>query len=116
LTPDAFSTLWVGRTGRKFSKWGAELEVRPFSFVGGSLRYDRVNLDLDHPGTDFTVLSPRVSFYPALGFASNAQIFLQYSRYGYGGQMLSSLQPNSDKNLGRWFDTDVFKAQAQMSF
>ncbi len=115
-TPDPFTTLWVGRPGRRFHKWGAELAVRPLSWFGASLRYDKVNLDLDEPGKDFVALSPRVTFYPALGFGSEALIYFQYTRYGYGGGMTSSLQPNSDKNLGRWFDTDVFKVQAQMSF
>ncbi len=115
-TPDPFSTLWLGRQGRRFSKWGAELNARALPWFGVSVRYDHVNLDLDAEDAQFTAVSPRVSFYPALGFGSDAQIFFQYTRYSYGDGMTTSLQPTTSMTLGRWFDTDVFKIQAQMNF
>jgi hypothetical protein len=104
--------VWFGRQGRRYSKWGAELDIRLSAWCGASFRYDHVNLDVDIAGTDFDVLSPRLTLYPVLPFTSNALIYLQYSRYTYGSLMQTPFQQTQLS----WFDRNVLKVQSQMTF
>ena len=114
VAPGTPYDVWVGRDGRSFHKWGAELNLRALSWLGAALRYDRVNLDTEYVGSDFNVLAPRVIFYPQLGWSSNALIYLQYSHYTYGQNVKQPQQTAS--RFGPELDTNVFKIQGQLTF
>ena len=101
----------VNRDGRQLFKWGGELAVWPVSFLGASLRYDRVIFDIHDDPSAFRVISPRITLRGQ--WLGDAMLFLQWSHYVYGervflrpGQVPLETQP----------DKDMVKIQAQMAF
>jgi hypothetical protein len=107
----------LNRDGRKQFKWGAELSYRVNAYVGASVRYDRVVLDVDDSANSFRVVSPRLAFFPHFLPPGNVlgaeQIFIQYSRYMYNERV--RLRPGQVQ-LETLPDDNVVKVQAQMSF
>ncbi|MDX2024078.1 MAG: hypothetical protein SF187_27810 [Deltaproteobacteria bacterium] len=101
----------INRDGRRSFKWGADVAWWPTSWVGASVRYDRVVLNVDDEANSMRILSPRLSFRAR--FMGEGLIFLQYSRYGYGEriQLRAGQVP-----LETLPDQSAFKIQAQLSF
>jgi hypothetical protein len=113
-------------------KYGADVTVQPWDWLGFMLRYDIVNLDLDLPAYVFSAITSRVVF--STHFLSSESIYLQYSRYTYGDKMvLAGTWPwNSNANTGSLVpgngilqqgpyagqkpDMDVVKLQATIAF
>ncbi|HRI68954.1 MAG TPA: hypothetical protein PK156_32210, partial [Polyangium sp.] len=101
----------VNRDGRQLFKWGAEVAAWPLSFLGASLRYDRVIYDIVDDPSAFRVISPRVTL--RTHWLGDALLFLQWSHYVYGERVL--LRPGQVP-LETKPDVDFVKIQAQMSF
>jgi hypothetical protein len=80
----AGSTLTQNRL-RQF-KYGADATLQATDSVGFTLRGDLVDYDLDHPAYIFGALTGRVTF--ASHFLSSERMYVQYSRYVYGDNML----------------------------
>jgi hypothetical protein len=91
------------------------------------LRYDSVNLDLDHKAYVYSAITPRVAF--ASHFLSGERIFIQYSRYIYGDKIvLAGTWPWSTPIVagsnvlqqgpyaGKTPDENVVKLQADIAF
>lgn len=108
-------------------KWGADAELNPWKWLGLMIRYDVVNYDLNHGGYVFSAISPRISFYSH--YMSGERIYLQYSRYRYGDNMVLAgrwpwgvpLVAGSDIIQGGTYagsrpDMDVVKFQADIQF
>jgi hypothetical protein len=108
-------------------KWGADLEYNPWSWAGLMARWDTVNYDMNHSGYIFSAITARLSFYSH--FASGERIYLQYSRYRYGDNMVLAgrwpwgipLVAGSDIIQGGPYagskpDMDVVKLQADIHF
>lgn len=66
-------------------KYGADVEYQPLDWLGLMLRWDEANLNLGHSGYVFSAISPRVTF--SSHYLSGESIYIQYSRYRYGGNM-----------------------------
>jgi hypothetical protein len=111
----------------KAFKYGADVTVQTLDWLAFMLRYDAVNVDLAHPGYVYNVVTPRVVF--SSHFLSGESIYLQYSRYRYGDNMLlgqvwpwgaAVVQGNdvlqSGAYQGKKPDTDVVKLQATIGF
>ena len=101
----------VNRDERKYFKYGTELAWWALPWIGASLRYDRVVLNVDDSANTYRILSPRVSLRTT--WMEGGQIYLQWSRYSYGervklrpGQVALETQP----------DDNVVKIQAQFAF
>ena len=62
------------------------MTLQASTWLAFMLRYDAVNYDLDHPGYVFVSVTPRVIF--SSHFLSSERIYLQYSRYKYGDNMV----------------------------
>lgn len=101
----------VNRDGRQLFKWGAELAAWPLSFLGASLRYDRVIFDIVDDPSAFRVISPRITL--RTHWMGEALLFLQWSHYVYGERVF--LRPGQVP-LETMPDKDLVKIQAQMSF
>jgi hypothetical protein len=96
----------INRDRRLYLKWGVEPSYQLNAKLRGSVRYDRVILDLYDRANSFRVLSPRVSF-PLDGWG---ELFVQYSHYWYGDKV--HLRPGQVP-LESEPDANVFKIQAQ---
>lgn len=101
----------VNRDGRQLFKWGAELAAWPLSFLGASLRYDRVIFDIVDDPSAFRVISPRITL--RTHWLGDALLFLQWSHYVYGERVF--LRPGQVP-LETLPDKDLVKIQAQMNF
>lgn len=101
----------VNRDGRQLFKWGAEVAAWPLSFLGASIRYDRVIFDIVDDPSAFRVISPRVTL--RTHWLGDALLFFQWSHYVYGERVF--LRPGQVP-LETMPDNDLFKIQAQMSF
>jgi hypothetical protein len=108
-------------------KYGADVSVQALSWLGFMLRYDEVNYDLDNSGYIFSSITPRVTF--SSHFLSGESIYVQYSRYRYGDNMVlagkwpwgTPLVAGSDIVQGGPYsgdkpDMDVVKLQATVAF
>ena len=108
-------------------KYGADLTLQATEWLGFMARYDQVNYDLDHSGYVFSAITPRVIF--SSHFLSSESIYIQYSRYRYGNNMvLNGTWPwgqelvagNSIIQHGPYSgtkpDMDVVKVQASVAF
>ena len=62
-------------------KYGADLFYSALPWLGGALRFDRVQPHNRLPEQSFSVLSPRLVFRSA--WLTREQIYIQYSRYFY---------------------------------
>jgi hypothetical protein len=108
-------------------KYGADVTVQALDWLGFMLRWDEVNYDLDHSGFVFSAISPRVIF--SSHFLSGESIYIQYSRYRYGEDMvLAGTWPwgqplvagsnivQSGPYAGDTPDRDVIRLQATVAF
>ena len=108
-------------------KWGADIELHAPEWLGVMLRYDSVNLDLDHPAYVMSSITARLTF--SSHFLSGERIYIQYSHYKYGDNMTIAgkwpwgqpLVAGSDivqsgPYSGWEPDRDVLKIQAEISF
>ncbi len=109
-------------------KYGADVQVQPLDWLSVMLRWDEVNYNLgDHPGYVFSAITPRVTFWTH--FLSGESLYIQYSRYRYGGNMTlagrwpwgTPLVAGSDIVQGGTYaghkpDMDVVRLQASVSF
>jgi len=108
-------------------KYGADVTVQALSWLSFMLRGDTVNYDLDHPGYIFSAITPRLTVFSH--FLSSESIYLQYSRYIYGDNMVlagkwpwgSPLVAGTDVIQGGTYsnqkpDMDVIKLQATVAF
>jgi hypothetical protein len=91
-------------------------------------RFDSINQDLDNPGYIMDALTARVVF--SSHFLSGERIYLQYSRYFYGDNMVlaglykawgGALQAGNTviqagSYQGQEPDKDVIKLQADIAF
>lgn len=66
-------------------KYGADVTLQTLSWLGFMLRYDLVNLDMDHGGYIFSGVTARASV--SSHFLSSERIYLQFTRYTYGDRM-----------------------------
>lgn len=101
----------LNRDGRLGFKWGTELFVQPLKFLFVAVRYDRVIPDVQDEASSFRVYSPRIGV--TMNWLVGAQIFLQYSRYGYGERV--RLRPGQVA-LESLPDDNAVKLQAQIAF
>ncbi len=101
----------INRNGRTYFKWGAQLAYNALSWLGISLRYDRVTLDSNDDANGFRVISPRITL--RTHWLVDGEIYIQYSRYFYGDRI--ALRPGQVA-LETVPDTDVLKLQAQLIF
>jgi hypothetical protein len=101
----------VNRDGRQLFKWGAELAAWPLSFLGASIRYDRVIYDIVDDPSAFRAISPRITL--RTHWLGDALLFLQWSHYSYGERVF--LRPGQVP-LETMPDKVLFKIQAQMNF
>lgn len=119
------STLTKDHLGQM--KYGVDVAVQALDWLGVSLRWDEVNLDLDETGYVFSAFSPRVTF--SSHFLSGESIYLQYSRYRYGDHIVLDgtnpwrlpLVPGSEilqtgPYRGEIPDMDVIRLQASVAF
>ena len=108
-------------------KYGADLTVQAFDWLGVMLRWDEVNYDLDNPGYVFSAITARATL--SSHFLSSESIYLQYSRYRYGDNMViagrwpwgQSMVAGSQITQGGPYagekpDMDVIKVQANVAF
>ncbi len=108
-------------------KYGADLTLQTTEWLGLMARFDQVNLDLDHGGYVFSSITGRLIF--SSHFLSSESIYLQYSRYRYGDNMVLNgtwpwgevLVAGNDTIQGGVYskqkpDMDVVKVQATVSF
>ena len=115
------------QTSIKQFKYGADVTLQSTTWLAFMLRYDGVNYDLDHPGYVFATVTPRVIV--SSHFLSSERIYLQYSRYFYGDNMVlagqwpwgAPLVAGSDvlqagPYSGMTPDVNVVKLQADVAF
>ena len=108
-------------------KYGADLTYQALTWLGFMARFDQVNLDLDHGGYVFSAITGRLIF--SSHFLSSESIYVQYSRYRYGDNMVLDGQWPWGQELvagasinqqgpyaGTKPDMDVIKIQASASF
>ncbi len=108
-------------------KDGADLTLQALDWLGLMLRYDTVNYDLDHPGYIFSAITSRLIF--STHFLSSESIYVQYSRYRYGDNMLLHQQwpwgeelvagnsiIQSSPYAGLKPDANIVKLQATVAF
>jgi hypothetical protein len=108
-------------------KYGADLTLQTLNWLGFMGRFDQVNYDLDHPGHLFSAITARVIFSSHL--LSTESIYIQYSRYRYGDNMVlnqswpwgTPLVAGSNILQGGPYsgqkpDMDVIKLQATVAF
>lgn len=108
-------------------KYGASAELQALSWVSLMLRWDEVNYNLGHGGYVFSAITPRLTF--SSHFLSGESIYLQYSRYRYGDEMMLAgrwpwgvpLVAGSDivqggPYAGQKPDMDVVRVQATVAF
>jgi hypothetical protein len=108
-------------------KYGADATVQFLDWLSFMLRWDEVNLDLDNSGYVFSSITPRLTF--SSHYLSGESIYIQYSRYRYGENMVLAgswpwglpLVPGNDTIQGGPYagqkpDMDVIKLQASVKF
>lgn len=119
------STISQERIGQ--FKYGADLELQALDWLALMLRWDEVNYNLDHPGYVFSSITPRLTF--SSHFLSGESLYIQYSRYRYGDEMVlagkwpwgTQMVAGSDVVQGNPYggdkpDMDVVKLQATVAF
>jgi hypothetical protein len=99
----------INKNGRTYFKWGVMMAYNALSWLGISLRYDRVTLDSNDDANGFRILTPRITL--RTHWLVDGEIYVQYSRYFYGGRV--ALRPGQIP-LETVPDSDVFKIQAQL--
>jgi hypothetical protein len=108
-------------------KYGADATLQALGWLGFMLRYDLVNLDMDHGGYIFSGVTARAAF--SSHFLSSERIYAQYTRYTYGDKMTLAGTSLSGAPLvagneivqagpyaGKPPDHNVIKLQAEVAF
>jgi hypothetical protein len=108
-------------------KYGADATLQALDWLGFTLRYDLVNLDMDHGGYIFSGVTARAAF--SSHFLSSERIYVQYTRYTYGDKMtlagtgLSGAPLVAGNDIvqagpysGKRPDSNVIKFQAEVAF
>jgi hypothetical protein len=108
-------------------KYGPDVEYQPLDWLGLMIRWDEANYNLGHSGYVFSAISPRVTF--SSHYLSGERIYLQYSRYRYGGNMVlagqwpwgTPLIAGSTFTQGGAYtndppDMDIIRVQAEVAF
>jgi hypothetical protein len=108
-------------------KYGADVTAQFTDWMSVMLRWDEVNMDLDHSGYVFSAISPRLTL--SSHFLSGESIYLQYSRYRYGENMTiagtwpwgTTVVPGTVYTQGGPYtghkpDMDVIRLQATVKF
>jgi hypothetical protein len=123
-----FVTMDHGQASIKQFKYGADVTIQAQTWLAFMLRGDLVNYDLDHPGYIFAAITPRAVF--SSHFLSGESIYIQYSRYFYGDNMVlagtwpwntplvagADILQNPTAYLHKKPDEDVVKLQATVAF
>ncbi|HET7545676.1 MAG TPA: hypothetical protein VFK05_37670, partial [Polyangiaceae bacterium] len=123
-----FNPTYVNRPSIKQFKFGADVTVQALDWLGIMLRGDSVNYDLDNPGYIFSAITARLIV--SSHFLSSESIYLQYSRYKYGDNMMLAQQwpwgpplvagtdviQGNGGYSGKPPDMDVIKLQATVAF
>jgi hypothetical protein len=118
----------ITQTSLKEFKWGVDANLQVLTWLGFMGRFDSINQDLDNPGYIMDALTARVVF--SSHFLSGERIYLQYSRYFYGDNMVlaglykawgGALQAGNTviqagSYQGQEPDKDVIKLQADIAF
>jgi hypothetical protein len=81
-------------------KYGADLTYQALDWFALMLRGDTVNYDLDVPGYIFSAITGRLVF--SSHYLSRGRIYLQYSRYIYGDNMLLAGTWQTQDGGGGW--------------
>ncbi len=92
-------TFKTSKTAQNKVKGGAEATYTPLGFLGLSLRFDRVETDLDQSSLGFSALSPRIILRSE--FVTHEQVILSYTHYFYGKDVTpawpsAALPPDKD--------------------
>lgn len=108
-------------------KYGADVTFQALDWLGVMLRWDELNHNLGHDGYVFSAITPRLTF--SSHFLSGESIYVQYTRYRYGDQMVLAgkwpwglpLVPGSSIVQGGPYsgqkpDMDVVRIQASVAF
>ncbi len=96
----------INRDDRTYLKWGLEPSYQFTDWFRLSLRYDRVILDMNHPGMAFRALTPTATFTAWEGI----DVLVGYSHYFYGDDI--QLRPNQIPGVTAP-DEDVFRIMAR---
>ena len=102
----------VNKEDRKYFKYGAELTYWGLEWLGASVRYDHVVLNVDDNANQFRIFAPRILVRSH--WLGEEVIFLQYSHYFYGDRMALQTWPGSARDAAR--RQRVQAIQAQMVF
>jgi hypothetical protein len=109
-------------------KWGADLTAQLAEWVAFMLRGDVINYDLNHNGYIMAGVTARVQF--ASHFLSSERVYVQYTRYIYGDNMVlnavwpwgqslvqgSSVIQQAPAYSGKKPDENVVKLQSEIAF
>ena len=108
-------------------KLGADLTLQALNSLAIMLRYDTLNYDLDHPAYVFAAITGRVAV--STHYLSGERVYLQYSRYIYGDNMVLAAQwpwgaplvagsnvLQQGPYFGKTPDENIVRAQADISF
>ncbi len=101
----------INKDGIKYFKYGGELAWWALSWIGASVRYDRIVPNVDDDASSFRIFSPRINL--RTHWMGEALIYFQWSRYFYGDRV--TLRPGQVP-LETVPDDNVVKIQAQMNF
>jgi hypothetical protein len=119
-------------TSIKQLKYGGDLTFLLLNWFAVMFRGDTVNYDMDHAGFIFSAITSRLTIFSH--FLSGESIYLQYSRYIYGSNMVLAGNWPADKGGSGWPlvagtnvvqggtyfgqkpDENVIKLQAQIAF
>ena len=124
------STTVTQKSIKQF-KYGADVTYQALDWFALMVRGDTVNYDLDHAGYIFSSLTARLVF--CSHFLSGESIYLQYSRYIYGdnmvlegrwpwgssggtGTLVAGSFPIQSNEYGKKPDENVIKLQATIAF
>ena len=94
------------------SKFGIEATYSLLSWLAASMRYDRVDPDLDDKRFSFSVLSPRIIFHT--GWQSTDQIVLQYSHWFNGSLTTVRVGDPPVEDMSVVPDRDMLSLSARM--
>ena len=109
-------------------KYGVDATLQATNWFGFMLRYDLVNMDMDHGGYIFSAISPRVTFQSH--YLSSERLFIQFSHYTYGDHAVlaatwpwgtavaagSTVFQQNPAYINRYPDRNVLKLQAEIAF
>ena len=101
----------INRDGDQMFKWGMDLNAWPLSWLGASVRYDRVIPDIHDDPSAFRIISPRLTL--RTHWIADAMLFVQWSHYIYGERVTLR---QGQVPLETIPDNNMLKVQAQLAF